>query len=158
MMKLKNKLDEMQEQELLKIEHNGCWLAFWLLFISIIVQIFIYGSFNYRALAGELVIFIILGLYLAIACIRKGIWDRHLPMNTKANLILSLIASLTVGGLNCFFRGVNNFQKPVGALAFAVISAATTFTICIVALTVLMKTTQKKKNKLDAEPADTIEL
>ena len=25
----KNNLDEMQEQELLKIEHNGCWLAFW---------------------------------------------------------------------------------------------------------------------------------
>ena len=25
----KSNLDEMQEQELLKIEHNGCWLAFW---------------------------------------------------------------------------------------------------------------------------------
>ena len=25
----KSNLDEIQEQELLKIEHNGCWLAFW---------------------------------------------------------------------------------------------------------------------------------
>ena len=37
-MKRKNNLDEMQEQELLKIEHNGCWLAFWGLLISMIVQ------------------------------------------------------------------------------------------------------------------------
>ena len=25
----KSNLDEMQEQELLKVEHNGCWIAFW---------------------------------------------------------------------------------------------------------------------------------
>ena len=27
--KMKNKLDEMQELKMLKIEHNGCWFAFW---------------------------------------------------------------------------------------------------------------------------------
>ena len=32
-MKKKSNLDEMQELELLKIEHNGCWLAFWCLFV-----------------------------------------------------------------------------------------------------------------------------
>ncbi len=25
----KNRLDEMQEQKMLQIEHNACWLAFW---------------------------------------------------------------------------------------------------------------------------------
>ena len=34
----KNNLDEMQEQELLKIEHNGCWLAFWGLLAVMAVQ------------------------------------------------------------------------------------------------------------------------
>lgn len=29
MKRLKNNLDEMQEQKLLKIEHNGMWFAFW---------------------------------------------------------------------------------------------------------------------------------
>lgn len=28
MKKMKNKLDEMQEQKLLHIEHNGCWLQY----------------------------------------------------------------------------------------------------------------------------------
>ena len=34
----KNNLDEMQEQELLKIEHNGCCLAFWGLLVVMAVQ------------------------------------------------------------------------------------------------------------------------
>ena len=29
MKKTKSNLDELQELKLLKIEHNGCWLAFW---------------------------------------------------------------------------------------------------------------------------------
>ena len=43
MKKKKNNLDEMQEQKLLKIEHNGCWLAFWGLFIVLIAQFIFYG-------------------------------------------------------------------------------------------------------------------
>ncbi len=30
----KNNLDERQEQTLLRIEHNGCWLSFWGLMIA----------------------------------------------------------------------------------------------------------------------------
>ena len=41
MKRLKNNLDEMQEQKLLKIEHNGMWFALWGLIIAIIVQLFI---------------------------------------------------------------------------------------------------------------------
>ena len=51
-MKRKSNLDEMQEQELLKIEHNGCWLAFWGLLIVMIIQSFAFGSFDFKALAG----------------------------------------------------------------------------------------------------------
>ena len=29
MRRKKSNLDEMQEQELLKVEHNGCWIVFW---------------------------------------------------------------------------------------------------------------------------------
>ena len=43
----KNNLDEMQEQELLKIEHNGCWLAFWLLFASMAVESFAFGGLDF---------------------------------------------------------------------------------------------------------------
>ena len=35
----KNNLDERQELKLLKIEHNGCWFAFWGLLIAIAIQL-----------------------------------------------------------------------------------------------------------------------
>lgn len=152
--KINNHLDEMQEQELLKIEHNGCWLAFWLLLIAIVVQSIVFSSMELKIVAGEWLVFMTLALYLAIACVRKGIWDRHIPMNTKTNLLISLIASLAVGVFN-FFMVFKNYQKPVGALAASMISAVITFTLCIVALTLAMKKTQKKINELEAEPSDT---
>ena len=52
-MKRKNNLDEMQELELLKIEHNGCWIAFWGLIIAIVVQNLTGGAMEPRTLAGE---------------------------------------------------------------------------------------------------------
>ena len=51
-MKRRSNLDEMQEMELLKIEHNGCWLAFWLLLASMIIETILYGSMDFRTLAG----------------------------------------------------------------------------------------------------------
>ena len=35
---MKNNLDEMQEQKLLHIEHNGCWLAFWALLAAMTAE------------------------------------------------------------------------------------------------------------------------
>lgn len=39
MRRKKINLDEMQEQELLTVEHNGCWIAFWSLLAAIIITI-----------------------------------------------------------------------------------------------------------------------
>ena len=36
--KMKSNLDERQELKLLKIEHNGCWIAFWGLLIVMLIQ------------------------------------------------------------------------------------------------------------------------
>ena len=44
MRRKKSNLDEMQEQELLKVEHNGCWIAFWGLLAAIIIQSILFGS------------------------------------------------------------------------------------------------------------------
>lgn len=51
MKKQKNRLDEMQEQKLLQIEHTGCWLAFYGMFAAIFVQIFLYGR-DFERVAG----------------------------------------------------------------------------------------------------------
>ena len=149
----KNNLDEMQEQELLKIEHNGCWLAFWLLLAAMIVQSVVFEGIQLRTLAGEWCVFMILSLYLAFACVRKGIWDRKIPMNTKSHFLLSLIAGAVVGVFNAVMI-FKNYQKPVGTMAGAVITAIITFILCFVALTATMKLTQKRKAELEEEPAD----
>ena len=156
-MKMKNNLDEMQEQELLKIEHNGCWLAFWLLLISLIVQSIAFGAAQYKIIAGEWIVFMILALYLAIACARKGIWDRKIPMTNKANLVVSLIAAVGFGAFNAVMI-FKNYHKPVGTVIAAAVTAVITFIICFAALTVTMKQAQRRKAILEAEPADADEI
>ena len=94
MRRKKSNLDEMQEQELLKVEHNGCWIAFWGLLAAIIIQSILFGSQDCKTLAGEGIVFIVLSIYIAVACVRRGIWDRRFQMNAKTNLILSAAAAL----------------------------------------------------------------
>lgn len=156
-MKKKTNLDEMQEQELLQIEHNGCWLAFWGLLIAMIVQGIAFGTLDFRTFAGEWIVFMILSLYLAAACVRKGIWDRRLAMNTKTNLIISAAAAAVLGIFNAVVI-FKNYHKPVGTVLASVIVAAITFVICIVTLSIMMKQTQKRKAAMEAEPADADEL
>ena len=156
-MNRKSNLDEMQEQELLKIEHNGCWLAFWLLLASLVVQSVVYGNMDFRTLAGEWIVFMVLAVYLAIACVRKGIWDRKLQMNTKTNLVASLIAAAVIGIFNAFMI-YRVYQKPVGTAAAALITAVITFAITFAVLSFAMKMTIQRKAAMEAEPSDADEM
>ena len=92
-----SKLDEMQEQKLLHIEKNGCWLAFWMLLIAMAVQMMISGMGNFRGIAGEWIVFMCLALYLVIDCMRNGIWDRRMEPDAKTNFKVSLLASVITG-------------------------------------------------------------
>lgn len=156
-MKMMNNLDEMQEQELLKIEHNGCWLAFWGLLIAMIFQSFAFGNLDFKALVGEWIVFMILALYLAFACVRRGIWDRKLAMNAKTNLIISAIAGIAMGLFNAIMV-FKNYHKPVGTIVAAIIIALITFALCFVILSIMMKQTKKRKAAIEAEPEDANEI
>ena len=70
----KSNLDEMQEQELLKIEHYGCWMAYWGLLAAMVIQMVM--RVPGAQMLGEWIIFVIMSLYICIACMRKGIWHR----------------------------------------------------------------------------------
>ena len=95
MKKTKSNLDELQELKLLKIEHNGCWLAFWGLLAVILTQIAI-GNDSKQDLSGEWIVFMCLALYLTVGCIRNGIWDRKLKPNFKNNIMASSIAAVVM--------------------------------------------------------------
>ena len=107
----KSNLDERQEQELLRIERNGFWLAFWLLVAALLVQMVFVG--NTMMAMGESIILLVISLYIAIACLKAGIWDRRLKANSSTNVIASLIAGAAMG-IVMFLRVFRKFpDKPI---------------------------------------------
>ena len=143
----KNNLDEMQEQALLKIEHNGCWLAFWGLLAAMALQMVM--RVPGRQMLGEWIVFMALSLYIVIACLRKGIWDRHLKANRKTNLIVSLLAAVATG----IFVILSNpyLSEPLDYVLVAGLTGGFTFVLCFAALSVCAKLYRNRRNKLDKE-------
>ena len=153
MKKSRNNLDERQEQTLLRIEHNGCWLAFWGLAAVIVAQR-VFFDFDFRNLAGEYVVFAALALYIAVGCIRQGIWDRRLKPDTSSNLMVSLVAALISGILGFVFTVKRFPDKIAGSLASGIAYAVITFTVCFAVLQFSAGLFRKKQAKLEEEPQE----
>ena len=150
----RNNLDEMQEQKLLRIEHNGFWFAFWgLLAVMLIQQILTPSPMSFRTIAGEWIIFLSMALYVAVACARSGIWSRHLQMNTKTNLAASLIAGFVLIVFS-FLVVWTNYPSWQGALAAGVIAGVCGFLLCFAALQATARYTRRRIARLEAEPED----
>lgn len=145
----KNNLDEMQEQALLKIEHNGCWLAFWGLLAALLVEMIL--GFGMRAMAGEFVVFMGLSLYICIDCLRKGIWDRQLKPNWKTNLIASLIAGIIVCVFTVLRVNLNYPGYPVSSFFSGLIAGVITFILCFAGISLCAALYRRRKEKLEQE-------
>ena len=154
MKKVKNNLDERQEQALLKIERNGCWLAFWGLLAVLIVEQIRYGFEGFEYKAGEWAVFMTLALYIAIRCSINGIWDRHLKPNIKTNLLASLLAGVLLAIVNFFAIWGKYPDKPIGAAAGAIMSGMFTFILCFAGISTAASFTKRKQNALEKEPED----
>ena len=144
----KNNLDEMQEQELLHIEHNGCWLAFWALLAALLVESLL--GFELKAMAGEWILFMVLAFYLMADCLRHGIWDRRLKANGKTNLIASLIAGAAVGIFNMLM--VHRIAtEALDYVITGIVSGLFTFLLCFAVLSICTALYKKRKEKLEQE-------
>ena len=147
MKKNKSNLDEMQEQKLLKIEHNGYWLGFWGLLAAILIQSALDPG-NIRAMVGEFVVFTLMGAYMVLDCMRNGIWDRKLKPNWQTNLKLSLLAGVLFG----VYQGVQVYLRLhllLGAAVTLVISAALIFVLCFAFLQLTAVLTKRRKQHLE---------
>ena len=113
----KTNLDEQQERKLLEIESRGFWLAFWGILFALIVETVVMTK-DLCAIIGELVLFMGLALYLAISCMRAGIWDRRADMSRRTCLLFSLAAGICAG-LFLFAFTFARYQKPIGSLCCA---------------------------------------
>lgn len=148
MKKNKSQLDEMQEQKLLKIEHYGCWFAFWGLFAAILIQSFIGGENVKQNITGEGIVFFLLGLYLLTASIKNGIWDRKYKPNLKTNLVFSAAAGIVVAIFH-FIRSYMKYHKMAGSIATGIFMFIGTFVLCIIVLSVTSMIFKKRKEKLE---------
>lgn len=144
----RSNLDEMQEQKMLKIEHNGCWLAFLGLGIALVVQ-WCLGA-KTREVAGEWIVFMCLALYISIACLKNGIWDRRLSPAPKTNLFASFIAGIIVGGIY-FFISYSKYHAFLGSVATGIFMMAMTTAVCFAAVSVVAVLYRERVKKLEAE-------
>ena len=133
--KMKSNLDERQELKLLKIEHNGCWIAFWGLLIVMAIQMIV-GNDSIKNLAGEGAVLMSLAFYLLVAWIRNGIWDRRLKPNFKTNVIVSSIAAVLTGII--WFS--------VGIIMFVQVEI-----LCLLALMIFSKIYKRRVQKLEED-------
>ena len=153
--KMTNKLDEMQEQKMLKIEHNGCWFAFWGLVVVLLIQVIIYGYGNdsWRYMAGEWIVFMCLALYITIDCLRNGIWDRHLSPTLRANIGASVISGVVVCVMN-FAASYRDDHALAGAAALGIITGIMVFVLCFAALTCVASIYKKRVAHMEQEDSD----
>lgn len=150
MKRMKNNLDEMQEQKLLHLESSGFWLSWAALLLSIIVQMFIYGSDMGRQVLGEWVVFLVVSVYIVAGCIKHGIWDRRLKANGKTNFLTSLAAGLVTGVI----MGMYNYRSygyPVSAAFSGLMVGIFTFLLCIIALSASASAYKKRHRELEEE-------
>ena len=154
-MKKNSNLDERQEQTLLRIEHNGCWLAFWGLLAAIIIQIVL--DLDFKNFIGEWIVFMLLALYIAAGCLKQGIWDRRLKPDLSTNIVISL-ASALVAGILGFVYTVKRFpDKILGSIASGIVYAIVTFVVCFVVLQFSAQLFKKKQSELEEEhPEDEV--
>lgn len=150
MKKQKNKLDEMQEQKLLKIEHNGCWLAFWLLFIVLVAQAIYYGPEGWINYIGEWVVFMCVALYIVVSCLKNGIWDRKFSPTPETNLVCSVAVGVFCG----VFQAVTSYREYgalLGSIAAGIFQGMFAFILCFAAFAFVLFLYRKKVDRLENE-------
>lgn len=150
-MKLKNNLDEMQEQKLKQIEHTGFWLFFWGIFLAMMIQFAFFSDESLWLAAGEAAVFLPVSIWVMVQCLRNGIWDRRLKADPKTNLLVSLIGGL-VAGVFCAIPVYRNFGSLPGALATFVVAFLFTALVCFATLSLSASIYKKKVRSMETEP------
>ena len=94
-----------------------------------------------------------LALYLAVSCMRAGIWDRHLKPNGKTNFLVSLGAAVVFGAV---FAVVNyfNFHEWQAALITFFLIAILLFVTIFAALSLSVFLYKKQVKALEEAPEE----
>lgn len=144
------KVDERQEMDLLRIEHSGFWLMYFLLFIEIIIQGMILGEHD--KIVGEGIVFVVVSVFLLIGCARKGVWtyqSQKVP-GVKSYLWYSLVAGVLAGIIGVF-NGLKWTGNVPALMANMIVMAAGTFVLTFIVFLIVGGITKKREKKLEME-------
>ena len=144
-----NRLDEMQDQKLLKLEEAGFWILFWALSLAILVQLLTGGSF--RQIAGELIVLAIGSIWLAVTTLKNGIWTRESTPTRKGSALASIIPAVLIGAIHVFKLNMKDGLQPRSLLITAGISAAV-YALCFGILELFRAAYNKRRSALDNIP------
>ncbi len=127
---LKNKLDERQEQELLRIEHRGFWVLYIALIVLYLAEMFQQSDPFCTGLT--FVILIGISVYTGVACMRRGIWGRYYSKPSLAkNLLVSLAAGLVVAVFALAVSAKEGLMELDPTISFLIAAAGGLFTLLL---------------------------
>ena len=142
---IKKGLDELQKQILSGIESRGFWIAFWGSLILLIVQM-IFAN-NIISVISSWLLFMVLAIYEAVSC---------LYISKKRNAFISSIIAICMGVFQFILvsqRGESTYKTIIVLVSVI----AVTFFLCFSAIIIIAKAVKKRRDKLDAEPDDTMD-
>lgn len=153
----KNRLDEMQEQKMLHIEHNGYWIGYIGLAVTILAQIIYYGSDCSDKISGEFIVFLFLSANTLAGCIKYGVWDRTFAPTWRVNVCASLIAGVA-GGVIHFFVTFFRYHKWQGCAAAGAVMGINIFMCTLVCMSLALAAyklrERKREQRLEKEDDD----
>lgn len=138
-----SKLDEMQEIQMLKVEHYGLWIAFWGLLAITLIQRIMGAPFQQYAAEG----FLLCGLavFELVADLRYGLWDR----TGKPSLGINLLAALAAAAIT----GISTFARQ-GYWPGALLSGAFAFLLTFGLLQLWASLYRQRRQQLDHIPEE----
>ena len=93
-------------------------------------------------------------VYLMVACMRAGIWDRRLKPDPKTNAIISVLAGVATAVINSITFWVNlagSEDRVIVMIIVAAISFVMVTLACFVALSLAARSYKKRLAKLEKE-------
>ncbi len=156
-MKQNERLDEMQEQKLLKIEHNMAWFTFGMLVLAIILQMIFCESENMAvAIRGESIILLLASLYTCFSSVKHGVISRRPAKIKQQNIAGTIVGGVGFGAV----LGIIVFRHsgdPILSLAFFSVTSVFLCALIGLMLFVTTKAYKKRMKQLEEEKDDCTE-
>lgn len=144
----KSNLDEMQEQKMLKTEHNAFWIVFYGLLAAIAFQVIL--GCTPQSILGECIVFFSICAYMVVSYLRQGIWDRTLKADWKTNFLGSILGAAAVAVV--IFLMLNRKTDNTGlVLLLSAVFFVCTFLACFGALSLCTALYKKRHDQLEQE-------